>query len=115
VGTAGDRTDDILEHFAEIGARGADRLGITEKREYLRGRTNESMNAILRRGAARGGCADVPVFPDELTGLQSFVAEAAPGDVVAVCAHAQRSEIFAWLAERDAVPVPNERLRVLAG
>jgi cyanophycin synthetase len=115
VGTAGDRTDDILEHFAEIGARGADRLGITEKREYLRGRTNESMNAVLQRGAARGGCADVPVFPDELTGLQSFVAEAAPGDVVAVCAHAQRSEIFAWLAERNAVPVANERLRALAG
>jgi cyanophycin synthetase len=114
VGTAGDRTDDLLEHFAEIGARGADRLGITEKEEFLRGRTNENMNAILRRGAARGGCRDVPVFPDELTGLETFHAEAAPGDVVAVCAHAQREEIFAWLAEQDAVPVDNQRLRTLA-
>lgn len=114
VGTAGDRTDDLLEHFAEIGARGADRLGITEKEDFLRGRTNENMNAVLQRGAARGGCRDVPVFPDELTGLESFHAEAAPGDVVAVCAHAQREEIFAWLARQKAVPVDNQRLRTLA-
>jgi cyanophycin synthetase len=114
VGTAGDRTDDLLEHFAEIGARGADRLGITEKKEMLRGRTNENMNAVLQRGAARGGCRDVSVFPDELTGLETFHAEAAPGDVVAVCAHVQREEIFTWLARQNAVPVDNQRLRTLA-
>jgi cyanophycin synthetase len=114
VGTAGDRTDDLLEQFAEIGARGADRLGITEKERFLRGRTNENMNVVLRRGAARGGQSDVPVFPDELTGLEAFHAEAAPGDVVAVCAHAQREEIFAWLAQQNAVPVDHQRLRTLA-
>lgn len=115
VGTAGDRTDDLLEHFAEIGARGADRLGITEKEEFLRGRTNENMNSVLQRGAARGGHQEVPVFPDELTGLEAFFAEAAPGDVVAVCAHIQREEIFAWLAQQNAVPVDHQRLRTLAG
>ena len=114
MGTAGDRTDDLLEDFAEIGARGADRLGITEKEVFLRGRTNENMNAVLKRGAARGGCRDVPVFPDELTGLETFHTEAAPGDVVAVCAHVQRDEIFAWLARQDAVPVDRQRLRTLA-
>lgn len=114
VGTAGDRTDDLLEQFAEIGARGADRLGITEKEVFLRGRTNENMNEVLRRGAARGGCRNVPVYPDELTGLGAFIAEAAPGDVVAVCAHAQREEIFAWLARQNAVPVDHQRLRTLA-
>jgi cyanophycin synthetase len=114
MGTAGDRTDDLIEDFAEIGARGADRLGITEKEVFLRGRTNENMNAVLKRGAARGGCSDVPVFPDELTGLEAFYAEAAPGDVVAVCAHVQRGEIFAWLARQNAVPVDHQRLRTLA-
>ena len=114
VGTAGDRPDDLLEDFAEIGARGSDRLGITEKEEYLRGRTNENMNAVLKRGAARGGHRDVPVFPDELTGLEAFLAEAAPGDVVAVCAHVQREEIFAWLAQQNAVLVDLQRLRTLA-
>ena len=72
------------------------------------------MNAVLQRGAARGGCRDVPVFADEITGLETFHAEAAPGDVVAVCAHAQREEIFAWLARHNAVPVDNQRLRTLA-
>jgi len=115
VGTAGDRTDDILEEFAEVGARGADRLGLTEKEEFLRGRTHENMNAVLQRGAARGGSRDVPVFADELTGLKNFHVEAAPGDVVAVCAHSQREEIFAWLARQNAVPVDNERLRTLTG
>jgi cyanophycin synthetase len=72
------------------------------------------MNEVLQRGAARGGFRDVPVFPDELTGLETFHAEAAPGDVVAVCAHVQREEIFTWLARQNAVPVDNQRLRTLA-
>lgn len=113
IGTAGDRTDEILEDFAEVGARGADQLGITEKEEFLRGRTAESMTEVLRQGAARGGKSGVPVYPTELTGLQAYLTAAAPGDVVSVCAHEQRAEIFTWLDEKGAVPLDNERLRAL--
>jgi len=115
IGTAGDRTDEFLEDFAEVGARGADQLGITEKEQFLRGRTAESMIEVLRRGAARGGKSGIPVYPTELAGLQAHLSEAAPGDVVSVCAHAQRAEIFAWLDEKGAVPLDNERLRALFG
>lgn len=113
IGTAGDRTDEILEDFAEVGARGADHLGITEKERYLRGRSAENMVEILRRGAKRGGKTQVPVYPTELAGLQAFLDEAGDSDVVAVCAHVQRREIFDWLGEQGAVAIDLARLRTL--
>ena len=75
--------------------RGADDLVIAEKRHYLRGRDLAEMNAILRAGRAGGRLsrARIEAHPSELAALQALVARAERGDVCAVMAHVERSEI----------------------
>jgi cyanophycin synthetase len=102
IGTAGDRTDEILQGFAVRAALGADHLAIAELKKYLRGRTREDVIAQLRRGAARAGKRDVPAYPDELRALRAMLKASAPGDVVAITALAQRVQAFRWLRGRGA-------------
>jgi cyanophycin synthetase len=102
IGTAGDRTDRILEGFALRAALGVDHLMIAELLRYLRGRSREGVIEHLRRGAARAGKRDVPVHPDELRALGAMLKASAPGDVVAVTALAQRPQAFRWLKRRGA-------------
>ena len=97
IGTAGDRTDDILQGFAVRAALGADHLAIAELKKYLRGRPREEVIDQLRRGAARAGQHDVPVYPDELRALRAMLKASAPGDVVGITALAQRVQAFRWL------------------
>jgi cyanophycin synthetase len=112
-GTAGDRTDEIL-HALGILAGGADDLVIAEKPHYLRGRDLEEMNVLLRAGARDGGYADeIEAHPNELAALQALLARAGRGDVCAVMAHVERSELFAWLEAEGFRPVGPERLREL--
>jgi cyanophycin synthetase len=115
-GTAGDRTDEILNNLGVIAAR-ADDLVICEKRHYLRGRDLDEMNAILRAGAREGGyTSEIEDYPTELTALQALLARANRGDVCAVMAHVERAELFEWLESEGFSPVDVERLRgVLAG
>lgn len=115
VGTAGDRSDEILHNLGVLAAE-ADDVVITEKLHYLRGRDLEEMNAILRGGIAEGGyTADVPALPTELAALQALLARARRGDVVAVMSHAERAEIFAWLRGEGYRPVEPDRLREIVG
>lgn len=100
--TAGDRTDAILEGFALRAALGVDHLAIAELERYLRGRSPEDVVEHLRRGAARAGKRDVPVYPDELRALRAMLRSSGPGDVVAVTALGQRAEAFRWLRRRGA-------------
>jgi cyanophycin synthetase len=110
-GTAGDRTDEILNRLGVLAA-GADDLVIAEKRHYLRGRDLEQMNELLRDGAREGGFeGEIPSAPSELEALQLLVGRAKRGDVCVVMAHAQRTELFAWLASEGYRPVTVERLR----
>jgi cyanophycin synthetase len=102
IGTAGDRTDEILQGFAVRAALGADHLGIAELVKYLRGRTREDVIAQLNRGAARAGKRDVPVYPDELRALKAMLKASAPGDVVGITALAQRVPAFRWLRNQGA-------------
>jgi cyanophycin synthetase len=102
IGTAGDRTDDILQGFAVRAALGADHLAIAELVKYLRGRAREDVTAQLRRGAARAGKRDVPVYPDELRALRGMLKVSAPGDVVGITALAQRDQAFRWLRNQGA-------------
>ncbi len=97
IGTAGDRTDDILQGFAVRAALGADHLAIAELKKYLRGRPREDVIEQLRRGAARAGQHDVPVYPDELRALRAMLKASVPGDVVGITALAQRVQAFRWL------------------
>ena len=102
IGTAGDRTDDILQGFAVRAALGSDHLAIAELKKYLRGRPREDVIAQLRHGAARAGKHDVPVYVDELRALRGMLAASSPGDVVGITALAQRAQAFRWLRTREA-------------
>ena len=114
VGTAGDRTDEILHNLGLLAGRGADDVVICEKPHYLRGRDLESMNRILRAGAADGGYRGiVEAHPSELSALQALLRRARAGDAVAVMTHVERAEIADWLASAGFTPVPLARLREL--
>jgi cyanophycin synthetase len=116
LGTAGDRSDEILHRLGVVAGEGADEVLIAEKPHYLRGRDREQMNDLLRRGAQDGGKdpARIDALPSERSALAAMVERSAPGDVVTIMAHAERPELFAWLDERRASPVDAARLRQLA-
>ena len=99
LGAVGDRQDDLIERLGEIGAMGSDVVVICHKQRYLRGRTVEELEGLLRAGAERVGVPDVPAYPTEVDGLAALVAQAEPGDVVGLMCHAERPAVFAWLAE----------------
>jgi cyanophycin synthetase len=110
-GTAGDRTDEILTALGVL-AGGADDLVIAEKRHYLRGRTLEDMNELMRAGARQGGYSgEIDSLPSEKDALQALLGRAKPGDVCAVMTHVERAELFEWLAAEGFMPVTMDRLR----
>ncbi|CCH79658.1 Cyanophycin synthetase (fragment) [Nostocoides japonicum T1-X7] len=104
LGSAGDRTDEILQSLGEIAGRRVDQVVAAHKAHYLRGRTMGGLEEQLRIGLARAGVADIESFPTELSALEALVAAASDGDVVAVMCHAEREDIYAWLASAGATP-----------
>ncbi len=99
LGTAGDRSDEVLRSLGRIAGESADEVVIAEKLHYLRGRDREQMNALLRSGAAEAGYRDdVPACGSEVEALAMLVDHAQSGDIVALMTHADRKDVFAWLA-----------------
>jgi cyanophycin synthetase len=98
LGAVGDRQDDLLDKLGEIGARDSDDVVIVHKERYLRGRTIEEMEALMREGAARVGVTDVPSFASEVEGLAALVERAKPGDVVGLMCHDDRQGVYDWIA-----------------
>jgi cyanophycin synthetase len=84
---------------------------IARKQHYLRGRTVEELETLVRAGAERVGVADVAAYPTEVTGLEALVGRAEPGDVVGLMCHAERGAVYAWLAGRGATADGPETLR----
>ena len=111
LGAVGDRQDDLLEMLGEIAARDADVVVIGHKEKYLRGRTMEELESLLRAGAERVGVTDIKAYPTELASLQALVDLAEPGDVVGLMCHAERQEVYDWLAEQGATADSPEQLR----
>ncbi|HET9292094.1 MAG TPA: Mur ligase family protein, partial [Actinomycetes bacterium] len=111
VGTAGDRSDELIRSLGELAARGADRIVVGEKHKYLRGRDPGELVGLLREGAATVGVTDVPTHPGELASLQALAASSGPGDVIALMAPAERAEILAWLGEQGATLLDPDQLR----
>jgi cyanophycin synthetase len=108
LGTAGDRTDEIISALAELGARDADVLVVVHKMRYLRGRERSELDEIYRAGAARVGVHHVPAFDSELEGLRELMTRAEPGDVVGVMTHQDREAVHDWLVTNGAtVDSPN--------
>ncbi|HET6299325.1 MAG TPA: Mur ligase family protein [Kribbella sp.] len=111
LGSPGDRSDDMVSAMGAIGARGADRVVIGHKGEYLRGRPPEELEAVFREGTSSVGVDDVPAFPTELDAAKALVGEAQPGDVVAVMSLQDRASLDAWLRSEGATVDNPETLK----
>ncbi len=98
LGAVGDRQDDLIERLGEIGAMGSDVVAIGHKQHYLRGRTVQELDGLLRTGASRVGVDDIRSHPTELEALAALVEQAEPGDVVGLMCHAEREAVYAWIA-----------------
>jgi cyanophycin synthetase len=99
LGAVGDRTDELIGRLGEIGAMGADVVAIGHKERYLRGRTRAELDGLLRDGAERVGVTDVTSYDTEVDCLAGLVGQARPGDVVGLMCHAQRQEVYDWIAD----------------
>ena len=104
LGVVGDRQDDLIEKLGEIAARDSDVVAIGHKEKYLRGRTIEELEELMRAGAERVGVTGVPAYPTEVAVLAALVGQALPGDVVGLMCHAERQECYDWIAEHSGVP-----------
>jgi cyanophycin synthetase len=99
LGAVGDRTDDLLEKLGELAGRDADVVAIGHKKSYLRGRSQEDLDALFRVGLERVGMTDVRSYDTEVESLAAMVDQARPGDVVGLMCHAERQEAYAWIAQ----------------
>jgi cyanophycin synthetase len=104
LGAVGDRTDELIDALGEIGAKGSDVVAIGHKEWYLRGRTMDEIDALLRAGAARVGVTDIDTYTTEVACLAALVERAGPGDVVGLMCHAERQEAYDWLAAHGGTP-----------
>jgi cyanophycin synthetase len=111
LGAVGDRTDDLIEMLGEVGARDSDVVAIGHKKGYLRGRTAEELEGLMRDGAERVGVTDVPAYDTEVDCLAALVAQAEAGDVVGLMCHAERQEVYDWIAEHGGTADSPETLR----
>jgi cyanophycin synthetase len=98
LGAVGDRTDELIDALGEIGAKGSDVVAIGHKAHYLRGRTMEEIDGLLRAGAARVGVTDIDTYETEVACLAALVERAQPGDVVGLMCHAEREQAYDWIA-----------------
>jgi cyanophycin synthetase len=104
LGAVGDRTDDLLERLGEIAGMNADVVAIGHKRQYLRGRSQDELDGLLRAGLERVGMVDVSSYDSEVESLATLVEQAKPGDVVGLMCHAQRQEAYDWIAAHGGTP-----------
>ena len=119
LGAVGDRTDELIDALGEIGAKGRDIVAIGHKEWYLRGRTMDEIDALLRAGAARVGVTDIDTYTTEVDCLAALVGRARPGDVVGLMCHAERQEAYDWIAEHGGTPdspeVLSQKVRAAQG
>jgi cyanophycin synthetase len=111
VGTAGDRSDEVFVQLGEIAALGADVIEIVQKAKYLRGRSVEKINELIKEGAAHAGMQIERVHDSELGGLASLVGQARDGDVVAIMTHQDRELLDQWLLDHGAIRDSGDSLR----
>ena len=104
LGTAGDRTDELLRSLGEVAGRRSDHVVIVHKERYLRGRTRDDMQTQLLAGLAEMGVADATAYVDELSALRALAGSAVAGDVVALMCHADRDLVDDWLMAQGAAP-----------
>ena len=104
LGAVGDRTDELIDALGEIGAKGSDVVAIGHKERYLRDRTMDEIDALLRAGAARVGVTDIETYKTEVECLAALVAQARAGDVIGLMCHAERQAAYDWIDEHGGTP-----------
>ncbi len=98
VGMPGDRTEEAIRGVGSLAGRGADLVTLAHRRRYVRGRTAEQIDDLLRVGLGSVGVGTVVTHPGETEALQAMVDLALPGDVVGLVCHEQRAEVADLLA-----------------
>ncbi len=115
LGAVGDRTDELIDALGEIGAKGSDVVAIGHKAHYLRGRTMDEIDRLLRAGAARVGVTDIDTHETEVACLAALVGQARSGDVVGLMCHAERQQAYDWIAAHggtaDTPEILSEKVR----
>ncbi len=85
VGSAGDRTDEIIRSLGRIAAQKADEVLIKETQRYLRGReSNAPINQLFIEGIREGGKDPLTIIETEADAVRWAIDRMNPGDVVAV-------------------------------
>jgi cyanophycin synthetase len=69
------------------------------------------MDQLMQAGAERVGVTGVPSYPTELACLSALVGQALPGDVVGLMCHAERQEVYDWIAGQGGTSDSPETLR----
>ncbi|WP_310527556.1 glutamate ligase domain-containing protein, partial [Nocardioides sp.] len=110
LGAVGDRTDELIDSLGEIGAKGSDVVAIGHKERYLRDRTMDEIDALLRAGAARVGVTDITTHTTEVECLAALVAQARAGDVIGLMCHAERQAAYDWITDHGGTPDGPDRL-----
>jgi cyanophycin synthetase len=111
---AGDRRDEDLEALGEVAARRADQAVVIRAEKYLRGRTQQEIEAHFDFGAAAVGRPPFDTNDGELATVQLLMGRARPGDVVALMCHAERDSTLEWLESRGARPLTPADVRLRA-
>ena len=102
VGTAGDRSDEVFVKLGEVAGLGVDVIEIVHKAKYLRGQSMETINKLIKEGAAHAGVQIDRSHDSELGGLVSLVDQARKGDVLAIMTHQDRELLDQWLLDHGA-------------
>lgn len=111
IALAGDRTDEVFTKIGEMTAMVAHVIEVSGKPHYLRGRDQESMNALLAEGASHAG-VEVSAYPaSEHESLESLLSQANPGDVVAIMTHEEREQMLTWMREHGGGPDSPETIK----
>ena len=104
LGAVGDRTDELIDALGEIGAKGSDVVAIGHKECYLRGRTMDEIDSLLRAARPGWGSPTSTTYTTEVACLAALVERAEPGDVVGLMCHAERQEAYDWIADHGGTP-----------
>ncbi len=102
IGNAGDRTDQGIRDVGRIAAESADTVQLAAKSHYLRGRTQEQIDALQRAGVRSVGKEPFEEVPDEPSGLRALLGRVRDGDVIAMMIHQDRAACEALLADAGA-------------
>lgn len=105
IGTAGDRLDEHLRSLGRIASEHSDRIIIKETTKYLRGRSSQAeMTNLFVEGITAVGDTPFEVSSGELESIESALAHATPGDVVAMMCIEEGPHVRDRLLERGATP-----------